>query len=320
MTSWAFQFKHRSRLLRAAARAFLRRGTHSNPFLGHSFLAGRCNICGCDTVFYFTDPALYRESLTCRECLSTSRYRSIARGVLRAVCLLNGVDAQSLVALSRVPSAAPLKIYDTQVPFYYSTNAYQIPDLLARCSWIEMQTSIFRPHEPLGKRLGYKTTNQNLENLTFPSGSFDIVITSDVMEHVRLDDPAHREIRRVLKPGGVYLFTVPHFRSGETLVRVRVKDPADPSRDEYLAEKEYHGDANSDDGRALSYRAYGTDLDARLQDLGFRVEYTKQEFPEIGIMNTELFFCQLKKQPAQHEPTRHAQTLGTVSQSSSSSG
>ena len=33
----------------------------------------------------------------------------------------------------------------------------------------------------------------------------DLVVTSDVMEHVRLDDKAHREIHRVLADGGVYV-------------------------------------------------------------------------------------------------------------------
>ncbi len=73
------------------------------------------------------------------------------------------------------------------------------------------------------------------------------------MKHVRLDGKALHEIKRVLKPGGIYLFTVPHFRhSRETFVRVVVTDPADPAKDQFLVEKEYHGNANAEDGRTLS--------------------------------------------------------------------
>ena len=57
----------------------------------------------------------------------------------------------------------------------------------------------------MGKVLAKGVTNQNLECLTFADESLDIVITSDVMKHVRLDDRAHREIHRVLKPGGIYM-------------------------------------------------------------------------------------------------------------------
>jgi predicted SAM-dependent methyltransferase len=78
-------------------------------------------------------------------------------------------------------------------------------------------------------------TNQNLECLTFADESLDLVITSDVMEHARLDDRAHREIYRVLKPGGIYIFTVPHDRTlDDILIRVQVTVPDDPSKDVYL--------------------------------------------------------------------------------------
>ncbi len=277
------------------------------PAGGH----GVCNICGESTHFACDDPALARESLTCAHCLATSRYRSVARGLLEAFRRLAGVDARSLAELpvngvgggvGGGPGGAPrrISIYDTQTPFSTGASAYPIPDWLARCSWIDLHLSTLRPGRERGEKLGERTTNQDLERLTFPDASFDIVITSDVLEHVRLEDRAHREIRRVLRPGGIYLFTVPHFRNGRTLTRVEIVDPDDPSRDRHLMEPEYHGNANAEDGRALAYRAYGIDLDERLRELGFTVEYTKRDFPENGIRNTELFFCRLEE--AQERP------------------
>lgn len=271
-------------------------GKRFAPIEATSFHPGLCNVCGRETTFYYSDPALYRESLVCRECGTTSRYRSIARGILRAIRELLGAEAASIADLAKMDAKRTLKIYDTQASFYFDAGAYPIPDLLARCKWLDVRTSLYRPQQRLGKMLGPKSTNQNLEALTFPDNSFDIVVTSDVIEHVRLDYRAHQEIRRVLKPGGVYLFTVPHFRDRrDTFNRVAVMDPADPAKDMFLTEKEYHGDANADDGRALSYRAYGTDLDETLQRLGFTVDYGKTDFPLAGIMNTELFFCRLVK-------------------------
>lgn len=265
-------------------------------FRGMLSHAGRCNVCGNHTSFFYTDEALYRESLACAHCLTTSRYRSIARGILRAIRELTGVEAASLAELDPDLKRASLRIYDTQAPFHFRACAYPIPDILARCRWIDVQTSTYHPRETPGIRLGANITNQNLEALTFPDNSFDIVITSDVMEHMRLDYKAHWEIRRVLKPGGFYIFTARHFRDRrETFYRVAIVDPDDATKDIYLAEKEYHEDANSDEGRALSYRAYGTEIDRALAELGFKVEYTKENFPEAGIYNTELFFCRLAK-------------------------
>ena len=258
-------------------------------------LVGKCNICGKHTQFYYTDKALYRESLFCSECLSTSRYRSIARGILKAISECTGVRSESIAELTPDFRELFLRIYDTQVPFKFSTCAYPIPDLLAKCRWIDVQTSIYKSGVPWGIKQGTNITNQNLEKLTFPDNTFDMVVTSDVMEHVRLDEMAHKEIQRVLKPGGIYLFTVPHIRGRSTFVRVYVTDPADPSKDKFLEEPEYHGDANSKEGQTLSFRVYGKDLDKFLESLGFSVEYCKKDFPEIGIMDTELFYCKLFK-------------------------
>jgi SAM-dependent methyltransferase len=267
-------------------------GSEAQAPPGGPSIAGRCNICGERTRFAYTDPALFRESLLCGSCRATSRYRSIARGLLIAFERLNGVRASSLASLPR-RAARRLAVYDTQVPFDNGASAYPIPWRLEALPWIELSLSTYRASEPGGAELGPNITNQNLERLTFPDASFDVVVTSDVLEHVRLDDRAHREIRRVLRPGGFYVFTVPHFRDRETLVRVRIVDPADPARDEDLLPREYHGDANSEDGRALAYRGYGTDLDATLARLGFEVDYGKTDFPDLGILNTELFVCRV---------------------------
>ena len=45
--------------------------------------------------------------------------------------------------------------------------------------------------------------------LPLRSASFDAVIASDVLEHIADDAAAAREIGRVLRPGGVFIFSVP---------------------------------------------------------------------------------------------------------------
>jgi len=280
----------------ATARKTKGRPSYAARFPDAQSIPGRCNVCGKQTEFYYSDPALYRESLACGQCLATSRYRSIARGILRAIREKTGIEAESVADLARRKSSTRVAIYDSQTPLYFGTSAYPIPDLLSKCSWIDLEMSVYRPDCAAGERLGQNVTNQNLESLTYPDSSFDIVITSDVMEHVRLDHKAHREIQRVLKRGGIYVFTVPHFRDKyDTFYRVAVSNPEDPATDTYLTEKEYHGDGNSPGGRSLSYRAYGTDLDDMLKRLGFDIEYSRQDFPEYGILNTELFYCRVSK-------------------------
>ncbi len=211
---------------------------------------------------------------------------------MRAINELTGLEASSLASLPHTNDRR-LRVYDTQPPFYYEPCAYPLPDLLKATGWIDVKLSQFKPKRKLGEVISKGVSNQNLECLTFPDASLDIVITSDVMEHVRLDDRAHREIHRVLKPGGIYLFTVPHDRSWEkTLTRVQVTDPDDPSKDVHLLEPEYHGDTNSDEENGvLAYRTYGKDLEDCLAFIGFEVTYEREDFDLIAIKNTELFYC-----------------------------
>ena len=258
------------------------------------YLLGKCNVCGKHVPFFCQDLSLPRESLICGECGSTSRYRSIAKGILRAVDELTGVRAKCLADLTKNRSDKMLRVYDTQIPIYTTHVSYPIPDVLAGCSWIDVQESVYRPAEPWGKPIAPRITNQNLEELTFSDDYFDIVITSDIMEHVRLDNKAHREIQRILRTGGVYIFTVPHFRHNrETVKRILIVDPRDASRDEFVYKPEYHRDPNATDDKSLVYRVYGTDLDEELEALGFSVDYSREDSLENTIICTELFYCRL---------------------------
>ena len=264
----------------------------SEVFANKKYINGQCNVCGKQTRFFYQEEALWRESLNCEHCRTTSRYRSIARGILLAINELTGNEAASLATLSRI-SKKRLRVYDTQPPFYYESCAYPLPDLLKATGWIDVELSQYKPKKPMGKVLVKGVTNQNLECLNFDSESFDVVITSDVMEHVRLDDCAHKEIYRVLKPGGIYIFTVPHDRSlKESIVRVQVTDPLDSSKDIKLLEPEYHGDTNNDEGcGVLAFRTYGRDIETQLKGLEFEVDYARDDIEPLGILNTELYYC-----------------------------
>jgi SAM-dependent methyltransferase len=52
----------------------------------------------------------------------------------------------------------------------------------------------------------------DLTRLPFPDGTFDVVTALDVVEHIREDEGALREVNRILRPGGVLLVSVPAYR------------------------------------------------------------------------------------------------------------
>ncbi len=58
---------------------------------------------------------------------------------------------------------------------------------------------------------GLNIVKSSLPAIPFPDSSFDVVLMLDVLEHLKDDDAALAEVRRVLKPGGVSIIFVPAF-------------------------------------------------------------------------------------------------------------
>ena len=125
---------------------------------------------------------------------------------------------------------------------------------------------------PGGRRDGVLC--QDVQHLTFPDGSFDICTSTEVFEHVPDDARGFREIQRVLRPGGIFVLTVPLAQSQATVERARVRD----GRVEHLLPPVYHGDRLRGRGQVLVFRDYGHDIAARLRDSGFAETYIDGRF------------------------------------------
>ena len=70
------------------------------------------------------------------------------------------------------------------------------------------QTSDYQPGARPGEIVA-GIRSEDLTKLTYPDESFDLVLTSETLEHVPDLSAALREIARVLVPGGRHIFTVP---------------------------------------------------------------------------------------------------------------
>jgi len=107
---------------------------------------------------------------------------------------------------------------------------------------------------------------QDVEHLTHADSSFDLVTSTEVFEHVADDRRGFAEIRRVLRPGGAFIFTVPLADAERTVVRSERRD----GKIHYLLPPEYHDDRIRGRGAVLVYRDYGRDITERLIGAGFR--------------------------------------------------
>lgn len=117
---------------------------------------------------------------------------------------------------------------------------------------------------PPGK---YKGTIQcqDVQHLTYHDESFDICTSTEVFEHVPHDKQGFAEIFRVLKPGGLFIFTVPLRDSEQTIERATLEN----GKIKYLLRPEYHDDYMRGSRRVLTFRSYGRDIVDRLTEAGF---------------------------------------------------
>ena len=235
---------------------------------------GRCVICGKPS-FFFTKDARerghVRDSLYCVWCKSVSRKRHVAKTVIDLFAPQSASLAGARTALEKLS-------------IYSAVANESFHDIIGRGN-ANFVCSEYFPSVPEGETEN-GVTCQNLERLTFADAVFDLVITEDVFEHVRRPDIAFREVRRVLKPGGHHVFTIPFYFDRKTVTRV----DAATEEDVYLLPPEYHGDTLRD--KILVYTDFGYDLLDRLSALGFATSVslsTHHDSVRYGIADSCVF-------------------------------
>ena len=125
-----------------------------------------------------------------------------------------------------------------------------------------------------------------MEAIPFPDGAIDTVIANHVLEHVDDDLVAMREVRRVLKPEGMAILSVPIIQGwDETYEDRTIVAPAE--RRTHFGQEDHK-------------RMYGRDFADRLRRAGFRVEIFRADpASEIryGLRRGDQFFLARPNRP-----------------------
>jgi SAM-dependent methyltransferase len=185
-----------------------------------------------------------RESRKCKNCLSIYRNRLFSRvlceyygnpDIKNLEDLVNSKDFQR-IKLAEINSCGPLHKFLAKHPnLKYSEFDSDDPDI----------------------------KSENLHNLTYKDRSFDLVLTSDTLEHVPDYTKALSEIYRVLKPNGRHIFTIPIIWQRKTIRRAEFNNL---KKIQYVVEPAYHGptaDAN------LVWTDFGRDVLKNIDSAGF---------------------------------------------------
>ena len=194
-----------------------------------------------------------KESSDCAWCGAKLRARRLARVVLDTYHVGSPpTPAPSVAAWVRASEARSLRVAEIN-------RIEGLHEPLSRLT--HLAYSDFDPTPTPG------VNSEDLTCLTYPDASFDLVLTSESLEHVPDLDAALSEIRRVLVPGGRHIFTVPVLPGvARTYPRLRLRP--DGTR-EAVAPRIYH--PGGDVGYPV-FTEFGADLPEILERAGFDTE------------------------------------------------
>lgn len=143
--------------------------------------------------------------------------------------------------------------------------------------------SEFFPDVPPGASKG-RLQCQDVQRLSYPDGSFNLVTSTEVFEHVPNDMDGFRQVPRVLRAQGAFVFTVPLREAKTTVERCSVKN----GQVQLHLPPDYHKDWSRSRRKVLTFRNYGLDILERLALAGLKGQLRLIHNPKYAIDNTKV--------------------------------
>lgn len=171
------------------------------------------------------------------------------------------------VLLCMANEIASASIHD---PSIYAAEAVTPFALRCRGMFPRFIGSEFCPSKEQQQQL-FPIQHEDLLSLSYPSDSFDFVITNEVLEHVPTIEGALRELYRILRPGGWHLGTVP-FCHGQEEYTTKAQVVAGEII--HLMEPEYHVNPVDPKG-SLVFQLPGWGILKTARDVGFTDAHMK---------------------------------------------
>jgi len=187
---------------------------------------------GALTYLNSADP-IYRWSLKSGRCplCGPSRFLAMAKDPFLVRCLKCRANVTNLA----VAEAARQNVRNLQSKRAYEMSTYgsSFQFLKKHCGNVE--SSEYFPAAKPGE-LVRGIRNEDAQQLSFDDCSFDLVTSNQVFEHVPNIDKCLTECNRVLKQGGILLFTVPLYETNATEHVAEI----DQGAIRWLSTPEYH--------------------------------------------------------------------------------
>jgi glycosyltransferase involved in cell wall biosynthesis/SAM-dependent methyltransferase len=250
-------------------------------------LTGFCNVASAETEFTVSSDN-FREGVVARVSSSINRHRQL-------VCALSmGLFGHPDAPLGEIAERANqnrLKVYiaETNSVLSNALRQWLAPGLLVCSEYVGPE---YRSGETV-----HGILNEDLQRTSFRDEEFDVVITSEVFEHIPDAISAEREVMRILKPGGVYCFTVPFLPVNDHDLVLAEVDANGNTK--HLAPPQYHEDPLRPEEGILVYRLFSFhDLKRRFEEMGHEFKSYRFWSRRLGILGSDCWAHTVKKNRA----------------------
>ncbi len=199
-----------------------------------------------------------REGKFCEWCDASLRCCQLAKAIVDALNSRLGTNAACLDSLFDDPRARALAVAEINSVGSLHRFLCRLPNL--SYSEYGIETS--------------DVASEDLMCLSYSDSSFDLILTSETLEHVPDIDIALNEIHRVLKPAGLHIFTVPIVMDRpETRQRASIRG----GKLVHHAPPSYHGNGSGQQPDLLVFYEFGADFVERCRRAGFNVRLACSE-------------------------------------------
>ncbi len=231
-----------------------------------------CDELANDWQFSKLDKAAFdiREGEYCLCCRSSARARIFSQGFIKTINTLTNSNFLFLNQLIKSHKYKTLKIAEIN-------SCANLHKYLSKSH--NLYFSDYGSTNP-------KIPSEDIMNLSYKNNFFDIVINTDVLEHVPNYTKALSEISRVLKTGGYYIFTVPILFDRKTIQRCSIDKNG---KIKHIKTPSFHGEYSKHLSDRIVFWEFGNDFIDKLKKHFSNVEI----FTPINVEHSSLccFIC-----------------------------
>ncbi len=159
---------------------------------------------------------------------------------------------------------------------------------------VQLFTSEFFGEQYRSGEIVNNVLHVDIQDTHFEDNFFDLIIHTDVFEHVPDATKGEREIARILKPGGCAIFTVPFdFAAHEDNIFASIENGGI----KYFQEPIYHDDPIAEDGKCLVFRIFAfPSTSKRFEELRCQLQCNYFHSRYMGILGNNAYSFTVIKQ------------------------